>query len=292
MDERGADRIIVNHLVSQYGVDCIVQPEWLPYVHRMRQNHISHFPTFLLAKLLSFTSNRDIFSIIQVCRKWYAASQLCHFWEPRIEQMLLKKYPYFKNRFLPLLAQMDNFGIVGESIKSQCRWIVRADCLFIVHNKSLFEFQRPMDDGKRTLKYKIENNVITSYSIRPCRVLGIYGISGEEHLYRNQPYGVFYVCIPWKSDTIIEGVSIIIEYRGEDEFIWYGECAIATKYDWDTAKPHGKGKWTFPNGDTLSGDSVAYDGTPHGIGVDQEGKQVEYFAGERLRRACNKKMHI
>ncbi|GAG91936.1 unnamed protein product [marine sediment metagenome] len=43
--------------------------------------------------------------------------------------------------------------------------------------------------------------------------------------------------------------------------------------------PHGEGKWTFLNGDTFSGDNVAFDGIPHGTGMDG----TVYFAGKRVK---------
>jgi hypothetical protein len=53
--------------------------------------------------------------------------------------------------------------------------------------------------------------------------------------------------------------------------------------------PHGKGTWRFADGTTLTGDNVAFDGLPHGTGINQDGKEETWFAGEKREKKRRRK---
>lgn len=278
MEEQGGDLVILQSFIAEHGLEQVLALQWHAHVERMRQNHIAHFPLCLLAKLLSFTENRDIFNVIQVCHKWYAAFKLPTFWEPRIERLAMKLRP--RKLIMSFFQQMDNFGIVSESLDSQCRWIVHRN-YNLSFSVNSFMFSRPIF-GNQSLTYLFVDNTIVQYSIKPRPEYPKNKEYMEEHLFRNQPYGIFYACIPWQHGSVITSISLLIEYRAQDESLWNGYSTIVKEYDWDKIKPHGKGKWTFSDGSTFQGDAVAFDGVPHGTGVDQDGHQVEYFAGTHV----------
>lgn len=285
MEEQGGDLVILQSLIAEHGVEQVLAPQWHSHIERMRQNHIAHFPLCLLAKLLSFTENGDIFNVIQVCHKWYAAFKLPTFWEPRIEKLLLSTKSVLSETvnvkdITLLLTCMDNFGLENESHQSRCAWITNRNVrIQLISNGCIFE--RPYERAQ-TVQYVVQYGRISQYSIRPCAFYGKEKMSGEEHLFENYSYGVQYVCLLWKKSIMVKHRRLCIQYRTEEEHLWNGLSTILTDKYWESLKPHGKGKWTFSDGSTFQGDAVAFDGIPHGIGVDQDGHEVEYFAGTRV----------
>lgn len=74
-------------------------------------------------------------------------------------------------------------------------------------------------------------------------------------------------------------ITSITCFVPEDDAVYTGECAQLKKdttvYD---LLPHGKGRWVFSDGRIFDGG--AFRGAPDGIGIDENGKRVEYFMGE------------
>jgi hypothetical protein len=86
----------------------------------------------------------------------------------------------------------------------------------------------------------------------------------------------------------VDGCDWIL-YRRKNGDVYEGEPWVKeAQNNWLDITPHGKGTWRFADGTTLTGDKVAFDGLPHGSGVNQDGKEETWFAGEKREKKRRK----
>ena len=241
-------------------------------IQEITSSHISLFPVALLAHVLSFVALGDVFCVIQVCKKWYDASRLPTFWNGLIARRLAKY------SISQVLHEYDNFIFSHyETLRMQVGWLFKPRTHFKVfrENGKFTQFVRYSDD---------------THGVR-------------------WTYPAKYVFFECKEKFVSHGKLVVIHKRPADgRYTYLRDVLYATNGNYDYSKPfcelyfvevdgtkwsghgtnstvicaHGKGKWTFPNGDTFEGDEVAFAGEPHGKGRDQNGDTIEYFAGKRI----------
>jgi hypothetical protein len=212
------------------------------------QDSFSNFPLDLLAYCLGYVSLSDIRSCWLVCKRFKdAITTKKHFWRKVVERYLLqqgvlKKYVHHVDPF---------YTIQKESLREQVVFLFRGSLWFKLSedNESVFISLR-----RRTitiLEFNIlkQTNIIESITMYQSRI-GIF----------DPKYGK---SISHFEDTVlrcIKGIPYYIERAkvALHEAIWTGYVM----YEDNLILPHGKGKWTFSNGEVLEGDHVALNGNP------------------------------
>lgn len=254
-------------------------------------------PVDILAKMLSFITLWDVRNVMLVCKAWHACSQRADFWSRHVDAYLRKMPTLLKHLSS---KEMDAFCLLFHpfiwkqaSMKQKLWWLFSSGRwrLFVgeitkteIHirispDQQPFELGSIIDRSSMTFKEywycefkKDAEGKWTRHGIEDLT----YG-SGSNRIWFEKFLSVHRFSV-FNNGTM---TSSTIECSTVEGHHFEGECFL-TEY-----KPHGKGKWTFADGTTLTGDNVAFDGKPHGVGQDGE---AEWFAGVCLpnkRRKIN-----
>jgi len=255
-------------------------------IEDLERNHISTWSTSLLSYMLSFIELKDVRRVMLVCRQWYNASRGRDFWKRHIQRRMNALCPQELKR--PLV--FDNFifaGVYEKSLREQVEWLFKTEKreahVFKVSDAYYFqrysnpnyisEWQFALDGSFDCASY-YQGNFITKYWNEDGTVIVI----DDKNRCLITQYNNGKPCD--KTQVICK------QWLTLAGNIWDGE-------GWTVSTNifiHGKGTWTFPDGSTLTGDNVAFDGLPHGTGVDENGKTVTYFAGSRVDAGVEEEM--
>lgn len=235
-------RFVVSHL-----------PQDLVQYYRTSTNAIS-LQTDVLAKLLSYIDKKDVYRVIQVCKKWYKATRKKHFWSKLIEQ---EKQAYISRE-----------SMFGGNTKLDRNMLLQVDVFMSPNpNETLME--------KLDWIFARDQHKLAMLSSTVICKRNRYNFSFTRYRFKNKKlYSVFYYCSDWKIsykqyiDTSKYTKYIHIPDIGVDNAIikWidpnvgtFEGQAIVLDQLW---KPQGKGKWIFNDGTTLEGEHVAECGYP------------------------------
>ena len=243
-------------------------------IERMEETHISTFNVTLLAHVLSFVERSDVNAVSRVCKKWNAAFKLPNFWK----QHILAKF-----KLLPkhaLAEKFDNFFFSNqETLQQQLEWL-------FVNGWHLTSVD-PLDATDLQITRKSNSRWAVSW-IYPSTYIrheftGTLTLSGDAKVVILNPQDSRYERIEYNTTYFAAARkygrdTVQMTCKKMDGSKWEGQGTNTL-----TVHPHGMGTWTFPNGDIFRGVDVAFAGEPHGVGHDQDGKEIEYFAGKRIR---------
>lgn len=239
--------------------------------------------------ILSYVALSDVRSVSQVCKLWYKCFKKAAFWTRHVKMylrpLLCKELP--ANDVEHVLSLFHPFMWKMCSMENRLGWLYKRN------NPVNLEF------SDSTVKMNIYLYAVGLeaqfkkldgqwYLFRLC--FGSYKrldtksvLDGNSHVYvfykpGEHPYfcGPVHLQYRCKNDQKLQSR---IKCKTVEGHIFEGQCSLHNQL------PHGKGKWTFADGTTLTGDRVAYDGAPHGVGRDDE---AEWFAGERLEKKRQK----
>lgn len=250
--------------------------------------------TDVLTKMLSYVSISDVYNMIRVCKAWHACMEKPEFWTRhvrwRVQEALKHDKQFSEDDRRMIINEFHPFKWTDISMQTRLEWLFR-------QNDSSFRIQIEWSVDFLVVSLNISPKT-TSYGLSMefkrqtvCDKLwpqsmfnGIFTRENGKWVNHGPSVMTFY-STPFNKwlDFGIRHMeyardvcqSCVGSYRLLNGYQFEGECDV------NTCKPHGKGKWTFPDGTTLTGDKVAYDGEPHGVGQDDE---AEWFAGERLEK--------
>jgi hypothetical protein len=256
---------------------------------RVQSTHIALFPLDLLSYVLSFCTLGDVRAIKLVCKKWCEATENKTFWKRFVEQRVEKQ---LKDRKKPIF---DNFCFPQETLRNQTEWLFRRGYGAFSSGDYSGESKRYWFHRQSSMAFRAkwicdENGIVIECSYgeftRKYQMETFnYLRNGISHFYYLCSYGVLEINCDVIQENILPQKLRKFVYRGEDDTLFEGEGMLLA----DREKlAHGGGLWKFADGTTFSGDNVAFAGKPHGHGIDQDGKAVEYFSGEVVykKRKC------
>lgn len=249
---------------------------------------IHHVPFVVLVRILSLVDREDIFNVVRVCKDWHRASQERAFWQRHQHEMVMslitsmeKKYQLCLTRsFLREALYYFDFFVFKEY----------GPRIFFGNSKCA---SRAVYYHQGELWISLTANVSDSHKVRLQILFDDKNqwVACSEESWR---FGSANVIDGLRTTRFLGGEVSSCVYatnriykRGEyvrnfdNVFIFPNGDRFDGEFFKDEEIPHGKGKWTFADGTTLTGDKVAFDGLPHGQG--QEGEQG-YFAGEPLQK--------
>ncbi len=250
-------------------------------------------PFVVLVRILSFVDKGDIFNVMCVCKQWLKASKERGFWEQHQREMvvsMVKDMEYMHQLCLtrPVMQHVfyyfdffafkdygpkEFFGHLFKNCKyddsgNYVKWVngefyirLEAMCSDLVKVRFAIQYTH---DGQWVSWSTRQKHMkrFKNHGLRTFRFLGgkVEGtVYASNWVYRNGKF--------------IRNFDNVIIMPNGDRFD--GQCFEMTD------NPHGAGKWTFADGTTLTGDSVAFDGKPHGKGHPDE---AEFFAGEPVHK--------
>lgn len=225
----------------------------------------------VLSYLLAFTQTNETRTIMLVCKKWLDASRKSIFWRGRIVRKLRE---HAGTDFMKLYKDFNPFIFHEVDLFHKLGWIFKTfksdkskNVLFLwlhLTGSMLFTFNKN-SVHKHVITLNLSDN---SYS-------GIHKYNRTNGLIELRVY---------KKDITSEVVIESIVCRYTNGTLYVGQALGNNQ----KINPHGGGKWTFLSGKTFEGENVAFDGLPHGKGLDENGQRVVYFAGVEI----NKKLKL
>lgn len=273
--------------------ELVIYPECLEIVKDvLKQKSRSVFVSNdVLTKMLSYVSLSDIFNVIQVCKTWYACMQRPEFWtrhvRKRVEEKLIRKNMFTRNEISFIVETFHPFLWKHASMEQRFRWI-------FCRRKDKFSLSITKDDFISLYISPVGIGFDNGFKFVPEHEFGqVYLDMVSESKYVQSPHTKEWLdhgkCYQRKCEspknTWLRSGDYDLVYENGLLKECYGYCILSNGFIYEgncdlyRSRPHGKGKWTFPDGTTLTGDDVAYDGLPHGKGQDDE---LEWFAGHRV----------
>ena len=244
---------------------------------------ISILPTNIIASILNYTDLKDTLNVIMVCKKWYQASRLNHFWRERILEGF-GKYAKTDQEYELLKTHFDVFLVKEQPFREKLEWLFMKNPTKIDYNDEVsgdYDYSFHITPENKLYELAIYINSILKnkkqrYFLSKRNNKGNWDLDGLDVYYYYDKTELKY------SKKIQRGGEWYIEWDSKQGHSFKGGAL-----NYNILKPHGAGKWTFLDGTTLTGNNVAFDGIPHGVGAADED---EYFAGEKVNR--NKKQKI
>ena len=284
MEKGGAELILCSWTLSKlaevYGADA---PATIVDIINSKPT-ISILPTNIIASILNYTNLKDTRNVIMVCQKWYQASRLKHFWRERILEGF-GKYAKTDQEYELLKTHFDVFLVKEQPFREKLEWLFLRNSVDIYRGDAVkgdYDFLFHVTPRNEPYVLSISINTMTKsykhrYFLSTRNSKGHWVADGLDVIYYNDAMELkFMKQIQLDAERYIEWIS-------KQGHLFKGSGVNFNKI----LKPHGAGKWTFLDGSTLTGDNVAFDGVPHGVGAADEDK---YFAGEKVNR--NKKQKI
>ena len=258
-----------------------------------------HLPSDVLVHLLSFIDRRDICNVMRVNKRWYNASKTKTFWKPHYTRALLEAISIMEAKEKLCLTKAMKRRIVStfdpfvfreyknrpdlllrfcwrrQSYTWDLEVRFRRTNVYVCYISKLadrsnvtFGFIFNIDHvkaGSEEYKYPDPKSDPIDHGLSTCRRWSF--VHGDPTIY-----------MPLYNRRFVDGickasVGICIAKNGTT---FYGNLMV------DKPIPHGKGKWTFIDGTTLTGNNVAFAGRPHGNGMIGE---ISYFAGQPITEA-------
>ncbi len=216
---------------------------------------LSNMDTMLLAHVLSFTHIEDTLSVMRVNQQWHAATRMHHFWAKRIER---KKRLILEIRFIksPALAVMafDTFSSpVTETLRDQVEWVFRSWVKIFDTDSGQTIVRRMTGRGTCIGQWFDKSTLIRRTWMEATNGFVSSGRSVSECMDRSKSNGVrtrIELAFPKATLALVAGRTRHGFYEGES-------IMMDGLY-----QPHGKGKWTFDDGEILEGPGVAFHGEP------------------------------
>lgn len=239
----------------------------------------NYLSTNLVASVLNYTDLRDTLNVMRVCKKWYDASRLQHFWRQRILYALKKHCELFDHTQYNFLEKhFDVFVMKEMPFKHQLEWIFRQNRFNFIFKRGYFEEGRYLarcwfNNTNHYDKYQWQ----FYYNDKTCRYRFTYLEKNLNGIEIHRMFGFNLGCI-YISNISQNPNSAKIVYLTEEGHKFEGNAILGQNHEYI---PHGAGKWNFVDGTTLTGNNVAFAGVPHGNGKDGEDS---YFAGENKKR--------
>lgn len=269
-----------SQLYVKYG-QRILHEDFIEEWKRLQSLHISNFSSNLLLCVFRHCRLEDTKSIMRVCSQWFAATQLREYWMPFIRNALQeKRLDKWVNLVNPFLFQT-------LSLREKVGWLFS--------KRDIWE-ETARDAGFYCLIIPYSFNMEMTFIINDATPTHL-SMSYTNPRFKESGYvqGETWFPTPEKSGMLWQ--KHLRDYKGDDDptqhisTIFYKlDLPEPMFYEGEGVdnKPHGKGVWrsSFEPNSTiiLQGDRVAWDGLPHGVGIDGEGRTVEYWAGERVER--------
>lgn len=283
------EHVLLPRLLERVGPSLFAPYQGL--VAELSAHHISALPLDILTRILSFVELSDVRNVMLVCHRWYEASRCKEFWKQHVMQRIEKVIPqehfiiYVKN------SPWDPFFFSDETLREQVEW------LFI--RGSLGLHGHVGDDpvrGKTVCLSRYSNQdmrVWWKFDIRrfsAFRALFVHSPGRHRYCQNGKTKVLSY---EWGGPELLLNVDFV---RGTpDSRLMNGPIEVLCdkrpscgEFSGQAARdksytPHGYGTWKFHNGDTFTSDTMAaFDGKPHGIGVNQHGQPVEYMCGAKV----------
>jgi hypothetical protein len=285
MEKGGVELILCSWTLSKlaevYGADA---PATIADIIKSKPT-ISILPTNIIASILNYTDLKDTLNVIMVCQKWHQASRLKHFWRERILEGF-GEYATTDQEYELLKTHFDVFLVKEQPFREKLEWLFMKDPVDIYRGdavKSDYDFLFHVTPRSEPYVLSISINTMTKsyvhrYFLSTRDSSGKWVAAGLDVNYYNNDTKELKL-----SKKIQPGGEYYIEWVSKQGHLFKGSAMIFNKH----IIPHGAGKWTFLDGTTLTGNNVAFDGIPHGVGAADED---EYFAGEKVNR--NKKQKI
>jgi len=273
-------------ICADMGVDAANRVRYL-YDSRATINDL---PMDIVVHILSMVDKKDVLNVMCVCKQWLKATQQDGFWKvlqrAKVLQLLQKMEemkrisltPTFKREVFAYMdmSAFQNYGVrerycfifakVLDFSYGNINWAgafgIEMIIMVELNATHVIEFVLDLERG---LWSAISTEKLKSSLKKDGLKVGRF-LGGTKH-------GTLYL----KQSVFENGVFV----KNFDNVII--DDAKGVRFEGslfnDTNEPHGAGKWTFADGSTLTGDNVAFNGVPHGKGV--EGEQ-DYYAGEPL----------
>lgn len=282
-------------LYAQYG-ETMLHPDVREDWRRLLVFHFCKLSTNLVLSIFSHCSLSDTKNLVRVCKEWQRIVSMREYWMPHIYKAVMA------NGFVDWAPLIDPFIFQTLSLREQVGWLFDA---LLGMRKDRKETERsdqcrchvirysPQMEMRFFMKKTGPRALISAYT--SPRSLADGFLPCETWYPTPKKSGCLWICSHCNSrgdeDANQRRMTLSYKLHRPEPLFYLGEGI--------DKKPHGMGIWSTSLEDDdsviiLQGDNVAFDGLPHGVGTDGEGRAVEYWAGERVEReeGTNKRRKI
>lgn len=272
---------VLDQSILKYGYDYIINKI------DTKNLVIPYIPDKVLAYILGYIDRKSFTNCKLVCKKWEQCMEKDEFWNQFIKmRMTSDEYPLVSNHtffdantFNPQTISIPEFDkkvlhaffVTGKyfHIKS----MIDGKLTFGFHVNQYFARFEWLEKGKYSLEMTSKVGKKEGISVRgviSCPPLGSEIISIRYDILNSCDCQTTIGCA-CSNKTVIAPFKTRIEIQTD-----YGYY----KGDAFVLEPHGKGKWTFTDDTTHTGDNIAFAGVPNGLG--EEGRT--FFNGLEIKK--------
>ncbi len=226
------------------------------------------FGTNELALILSFTGNADTFNVVLVCKQWFKATRLRHFWNKRIErakeEIISHRCWLDAHRKLAVKA-FDTFNSpVAETLRQQVEWTLRSHATGWINICST-KFNVDPTLYISVLR-KTHAKTCIEQLVHPAGTIS-YRVWFESGEFWFEAAGKFVREATCAWDPAIRLSYNVYDHETErgaiitlktEHGVYEGQAKLMDRL----LQPHGAGKWSFEDGEILEGPDVAFEGVP------------------------------